>query len=123
MHRKGLVIVSDMFDKVGRILTGLRHFRHRRNDIIVFHILDWEELEFPIQRLTQFEGLEEIDIKLLADPRALRSAYLEEINSYLKTLKSGCLANKIDYVLLSTAHPLDVALSAYLAARASKIRK
>jgi len=67
--------------------------------------------------MTKFEGLE-VPSHLLADPRALRAAYLEEVESFMQTVKSTCMANQMDHVVLNTSRSLDVALSSYLAARA-----
>lgn len=123
LRKRGLVVIlSDFFDDVEKILSGLRHFRHRKHDVILFHILDPHEVHFPLQRITMFEGLEEKDMKILANPRALRKAYLEEIHRFLLELKSGCIANRIDYVQFTTDQPLDVALSAYLANRTRTAR-
>ena len=52
-----------------------------------------------------------------ADPRSLRKAYLAEFDRYIREVRQGCRAHRIDYVPLRTDQPLDVALSAYLASR------
>ena len=123
LRKRGLVILlSDCFDDPGQIMAGLRHFRHRKHDMIVFHILDKDEVEFPLQRLTLFEGLEDVNLRVVADPRALRRAYLQEVQSFLREIKSGCMANRIDYVMITTDQLLDVALTAYLANRARRVR-
>lgn len=117
LKRRGLVIViSDLLDDPTRVLHGLNHLRHKSHDVIVLHVLDRAELEFPYDRMTRFEGLETPE-HLVADPRSLRAAYLEELQAYLGTLKRGCLASGVDYRLLDTGEPLAVALSSYLAAR------
>ncbi len=116
-RQKGLVIVvSDLFDKPERILKALQHFRHKRHDVIVFHVLDEYELTFPFQRMTMFEGLEEYP-KLLVDPRALRQAYLEEAERFCSEIKNGCSKMMIDYVRISTDQELGVELTKYLAGR------
>ena len=123
LRKRGLVIIlSDFFDDVDAILEGLMPFRHRKHDVILFHLLDPYELQFPIQQMTMFDGMEETNLKILANPRALRNAYLKEINSFVRELKSGCMANRIDYVQITTDQHLDVALSAYLSNRAGQTR-
>ncbi len=118
-RNRGLVIViSDLFDKPEAVLKALQHFRHRRHDVIVFHVLDDFELTFPFQRMTLFEGLEEYP-KLLVDPRALREAYLEEVNRFCEEIRKGCVKMSVDYVRVSTDQPLDVVLTKYLAGRLS----
>jgi uncharacterized protein (DUF58 family) len=121
-RNRGLVIViSDLFDRAEKILSAIQHFRHRRHDVIVFHVLDEYELTFPFQRMTMFEGLEEYP-KLLVDPRALREAYLAEINGFCEEIRKGCVRQLVDYVRISTDQKLDVELTKYLAGRLS-IRK
>jgi uncharacterized protein (DUF58 family) len=119
LRQKSLIILlSDLFDdRDESFARGLKYVRHKGHDVIVFHVLDEAELTFPFERMTQFEGLE-VEDKLLADPKALRSAYLEEMGRFLDGAKAVCNTNRMDYVRLDTSAPLDVALSGYLAARA-----
>ena len=117
-NRGLIIIISDLFDKPETILKSLQHFRHRRHDVIVFHVLDEYELSFPFQRMTLFEGMEDYP-KLLVDPRALRAAYLEEINKFCETVRKGCVKMSADYVRISTEQQLDVELTRYLAGRLS----
>jgi hypothetical protein len=126
MHTKGMIIIfSDLFEKgvqAETVLTGLRRLRQSGHDMILFHVLDRDELEFPFERMTLFEGLEALP-ELLVDPKSLREAYLREITTYNETIRKNCLAQRIDYVRLVTDQPMDVALSGYLAARASLLKK
>jgi uncharacterized protein (DUF58 family) len=120
--KRGIVAVfSDMFDDVSRILTGLKHFRHRRHEVIVFHILDPAELEFPFRETTLFKGMEEMP-EILTDPHALKRAYQAELQSFLTELEKGCRTADIDYVPLRTDQNLDTALSSYLASRSARVR-
>ncbi len=120
LGRKGLVVViSDLFDDPTRILAGLRHLRHRGHDVIVFHVLDHDEVTFPLERITLFEGLEQ-GPEVIADPRALRQGYLDEINGFRKRVRRGCLGDRVDFVEMDTSTTLDVALSSYLASRAAR---
>ena len=119
IKRKGLVVIlSDLFDDPEKLMSGLQHFRHRRHEVIVFQILDDFEMGFPFDNMTMFEGYEGWQ-ELLCDPRALRKGYLDEYQAFTERMKRGCRNNKIDFVPICTKHPLDVALSAYLAARAN----
>jgi uncharacterized protein (DUF58 family) len=102
-------------------LTGLRHFRHRRHEVIVFHILDPAELEFPFRDTTLFKGLEGMP-EILTDPHALRRGYQEELSNFLRELEKGCRMLDIDYVPLRTDQTLDVPLTSYLASRSARIR-
>jgi len=115
--KRGLVVViSDLFDDVTGILAGLKHFRHRGHEVIIFHILDRAEIELPFDELTLFRGLEEWP-EVLSDPRAVRKAYRKEFEKYLRELSAGCRANNADYLMISTDQKLDVVLTAYLARR------
>src|SRR5262245_19286654 len=120
--KRGVVAVfSDLFDDVDRIITGLKHFRHRRHEVIVFHILDPAELEFPFRATTLFKGLEEMP-EVLTEPYALRRAYQSELDAFLRDLEKGCRLIDIDYVPLRTDQNLDLALSSYLASRSARAR-
>jgi uncharacterized protein (DUF58 family) len=122
VHKRGLiVVVSDLFDDPETILMGLRHFRHNRHEVIVFHVLDEYETTFPFDDTTLFDGLEGYG-EVLTEPRSLRDTYLEEANKFIMAMKRGCRKHEIDYVQISTATPLDVALSAYLASRSKRIK-
>lgn len=117
LKRRGIMIVlSDLFDDVDALLAGLKHLRHRRHEVIVMHVLDPAEMDFPFDEPTQFRGLENLP-SVLAEPRALRQAYLAEFGRYLHKLRAGCRAESIDYVPLRTDRSLEVALSSYLASR------
>jgi len=122
LRKRSLVIViSDQFDDPESIIQGLRHFRHRRHELIVFHVLDRAELEFPFQQTTLFRGLEGWP-DTLSEPRALRRAYLAEVQAFVNRIKKGCRLHNIDYVGLHTEMPLDVALSSYLAGRMVRLK-
>ncbi len=76
-RKRGVVfILSDLFDDVASMMAGLKHFRHRRHDVILFHVLDAAEVEFPFRSPTLFKGLEQMP-DVVADPRSLRKAYLQ----------------------------------------------
>jgi uncharacterized protein (DUF58 family) len=120
LKKRGVVIVlSDLFDDLAPMIAGLKHFRHRRHEVILFHVLDPAELDFPFRQPTLFKGLEGWP-DLLADPRSLGQAYLREFGNYLKEIRQGCRALRIDYVEMRTDQPFDIAPSAYLASRLAR---
>jgi uncharacterized protein (DUF58 family) len=122
LNRRALVVLlSDLFDEVSELLAGLKHLRHRGHEVVVFHVLDAAELDFPFEQATLFCGLEQFP-ELLTDPRALRRGYLEQLQGFLTELRRGCRGQDIDYVLLRTDTNLAVALSAYLAHRRSRTK-
>ena len=123
LRQRGLVIIfSDLFDEPEEVLRGLRELRGRNHDIIVFHVLDRDEVEFPFERMTLFEGLEQMP-ELLCDPRSLREAYVEEIEGFADEVRRGCLAQRIDYVRVQNDTPLDVVLTSYLSSRAARAKR
>lgn len=120
--KRGLVVVlSDLLDDVAEILAGLRHLRHCRHDVIIMHTLDAAELDFPFRNTMLFKGLEQLP-EVVADPRSLRKAYLAELSHFTRALRDGCRSQSIDYLLLRTDQPLDVALSAYLSQRTIRMK-
>ena len=79
------------------MLAGLKHFRHRRHDVIVLHVLDPAEIDFPFQQVTMFKGLEALG-DVVTEPRSLQAAYQHEIQSFMKRVRTGCRAQQIDYL-------------------------
>ena len=115
--RRGLItIISDLFVDRPGLLRGLRMLRQRGHDVMVFHIMDDDELDFNFTGATRFEGLEGAD-HLNCNPRALREGYLEAMNAFLDEVRRGCSQNGCDYALIRTSQPLDAALAAYLSSR------
>ena len=114
IKKRGLVIlVSDLFDDPKKIISGLKHFRHNKQEIIVFHILDKKELEFDFNSRTKFLDMETGE-KLTTEPWHIRSSYTDLINNLRNYYKTECSRNRIDYVSLFTDQNLDIGLSEYL---------
>ncbi|MGB6045340.1 MAG: DUF58 domain-containing protein [Pirellulales bacterium] len=121
LKKRGVVIIlSDLFDNVQTMLTGLKHFRHRRHEVIVFQIVDPAEEDFPFRDTTRFNGMEQLP-HVVTDPRSLRKAYQREFTNFQQSVRMGCRAQNVDYVKIRTDAALDVALSAFLSARAMRI--
>ncbi len=120
-ERRGVVVLlSDLLDDLDQLTVGMQHLRHRRHDVIVFHILDAAELDFPFRRPTLFRGLEELP-QVLTDPRSLRRAYLNQLNQFQRSLQSRCRELQVDYVQVRNDMPLNVTLSRFLANRMTRI--
>jgi uncharacterized protein (DUF58 family) len=120
-HRSLIVILSDFFDDIESIKKGLRHLRYKRHEMMVFHLLDPQEIEFPFEDVTLFKGMEEMG-ELLTEPRALREGYLEQLALFTEQLKKLCRGMNIDYHRLNTGEPLDNTLSGFLATRAASMK-
>ena len=115
--RRGLVvIISDLFVDPDELRRALQHFRHKRHEVVIFHVLDEYEQTFPFNDLTLFKGMEGYR-DLFAEPRNLRDDYLAELKTFVRGVKRVCRQHRIDYVPMTTKDNLGVALSAYLAQR------
>jgi uncharacterized protein (DUF58 family) len=115
--RRGLIVlVSDLLVERRGLFKGLAMLRQRGHDVMVFHVMDDDELDFPFNGPTRFEGLE-LPERLTCNPRALRDGYLEALSTYLDEVRRGCAKQVVDYALLRTSQPLDAALTAYLSNR------
>jgi uncharacterized protein (DUF58 family) len=108
-----IILVSDLLADRGPLFRGLEMLRHGRHDVLVFHVLDDDELSFPFAGTTRFEGMEELP-HLLCDPRALRDGYIEALEEYLVEIRRGCARQGIDYSLVRTGDYLDAVLSKFL---------
>jgi len=114
LGRKGMIIlISDLLDKPEEVMRGLKQLRSRGSEVIVFHLLDRDELEFPFEEPTLFQDLE-TEMKLLTDPPSVRSAYLKTIQVLIEGYRQGCASCQIDYSLFNTSMGLDRALVRYL---------
>jgi uncharacterized protein (DUF58 family) len=121
--RRGLMIlVSDLLVDRPGLFKGLKLLRQHGHDVIVFHVMDDEELDFSFSGPTRFEGLELAE-HLACNPRALREGYLEALAAYLAELRRGCAQDGVDYVLLRASQPLDAALAEFLSFRQGPQRK
>jgi uncharacterized protein (DUF58 family) len=115
--RRGMVvIVSDLLADRAGLFKGLKLLRQRGHDVLVFHVMDDDELDFPFSGPTRFEGLESPDF-LNCNPRALREGYLAAVQEFLDEVRRECARNMIDYALVRTSQPLDAALATYLSNR------
>ena len=118
VHPRGLVvIISDLFDDPDEIIRAMHHFRYRRHEIIVFHVMADEELNFPFEKWSRFRDLERVDPDYLVDPKSLQVEYLRQVRAFVKQIEKGCGQMRADYVAVNTREPFDVVLSNYFARR------
>ncbi len=122
VKQRGIVaFFSDLLVDTELLKDALQQFRVRKHEVIVFHVLDDDEINFPFEDNTRFVGLETID-QVQADPRALRKTYCRIVEDYLKEVRKICDTLGVDYALMNTKEPLDAVLSRYLAFRKAKTR-
>ena len=113
IKKRGLVIIiSDLFDDPENIMNGLKHFRHSKQEVILFHILDRNELEFDFNTRTKFVDMESGE-EITTDPWHVKNEYKNLIKGLQDYYRSECRLNLIDYVPLFTDDSLDKGLSEY----------
>jgi uncharacterized protein (DUF58 family) len=118
LKRRGLLfILSDCFDKIEPLLRALYHFRHMNHEVVLFHILAPEEIDFPFRKWTQFRNLEVSGHKLLVDPQRLRAEYVKNFEKFCTELRDNVRRMNVDYHLLRTDEPVERALGLYLSRR------
>ena len=122
LHHRGItLIISDFYEEPEQVIDAIRHLRARGHDVIVFHVLDPAELEFPFESAASFRDMESAEMipivpdKLVAEYRARISEHTEE----LAQLFTG---SRIDYTVVDTSKPLDYALFQYLTSREKMAR-
>ena len=118
IKRRGLVLLcSDLMDKPEEVLSGLNHFRHRQHEVVVFHILDPDEADFPYTDTATFVDMESGE-RLTTEPWEIARRYRERLEAWREHYRRHCRERLIDYVPLDTRTPFDRALLAYLEKRA-----
>ena len=118
IKRRGLVVLlSDLLDTPADVLSGLQHFRHRNHEVIVFHILDPDEIDFPYTDASTFVDMES-GAQLTTEPWEIATRYRERLEAWRSRYSRACREHLVDYVPLDTRTPFDRALLAYLEKRA-----
>lgn len=118
-HRSTVVLISDLLADPEDVISGIGHICLARHELIVLHVLDAHEWDFPFSENLLFEGLED-DVRLLADPQSLRDNYLAAVERFVTRVRATCLKTGADYVPVNTSDAPAVVLSGYLAARAQR---
>ena len=117
VRKRGLVVlISDLLDDVDRVLPGLKHFRYRGSEVIVFHVLDPAELHFSFDQTARFRDMETLD-EVVAVPEVVRSRYLSALADLQERYRRELQLAGIDYIMLDTSVPLETALMSYLMTR------
>jgi uncharacterized protein (DUF58 family) len=120
--KRGIVVIaSDCFDNLQHLAAGLKHLTYKRHDVVLFHILDSAELDFPFKGSVEFEGLEDFPL-VHTDTTFLRRAYLEEFQKFMTEVQKICRQQGIEYRLFRTDQPLEQLLAAWLSERMAKVR-
>ena len=121
--KRGLmVLISDLLGAEESTLRGINALRRAGHDVMVLHVLDDDELDFPFADPTRFEGLETADT-LTCNPRALREGYLEALERFLDRVRRACAASKSDYLLMRPSQSPDAVLARILNQRMQAVRR
>jgi len=114
LNRRGLVMIfSDLFDNPDEVISALKHFRYNQHEVLLFHILDPRERNFNFGRDAIFRDMESNE-EILTQPYQIQRAYQEAMRDFIARYKKECREQRIDYVLMDTSMPFDVALVEYL---------
>lgn len=120
-RRSIVALMSDLYENPEDLLEALKPYSFLGNDLVVFHILDPAEIEFPYTDPSRFQDLESGD-EVPVVPEAFAEQYRRMIREHIETLRTKCSEARIDYVLLNTSKPLDEALFSYLGNRERLMR-
>ncbi|MBN1853240.1 MAG: DUF58 domain-containing protein [Pirellulales bacterium] len=113
-----VLLISDLYDDLEAMIHALHHFRHRHHEVILFHVFDEAEIEFPFHETAQFEDME-TGARLQVDPSFVRDDYREQMQAFIDTYRKACADCQIDYIMTHTSVPYDLMLSRYLAKRST----
>ena len=118
LQKRGMIfILSDCFTDVKGLLKSLAHFRHAAHEVVSFHVMDRDEVEFPFDAWTRFENLELAGEFRMVDPTSFRAAYLDNFAKFTVALKEGCQRHRIDLVPMYTHESLTDCLARFLRQR------
>jgi uncharacterized protein (DUF58 family) len=120
-RRSIVALISDLYENPEELLDALKPYNYLGNDLVVFHVLDPAEIEFPYEDASRFQDLESGE-EVPVVPDAFADQYRQMIRDHIEAIRSKCSDSRIDYVLLNTAKPLDEALFSYLGNRERLMR-
>ncbi len=108
-----LVLISDCYGDETEVRDGIRHLAARGHDLVVFQVLDHDELQFPFKALTAFEDLE-TTTEVMCDPLRQRAEYLDRLGDFRQAVKDATVGCGADYQLIDTNEPIELVLRDYL---------
>jgi uncharacterized protein (DUF58 family) len=117
IKRRGLIIIlSDLYDEPREVLRALHHFRYKKHEVMLFHLFDRAEIEFPFRKLVDFVDMETNE-RIQIDPKYIRGEYRSMIQDFIDMYRNDCAASRIEYVHTHTGVPYDFMLSRFLSVR------
>jgi uncharacterized protein (DUF58 family) len=118
-HRSLVMLFSDLLADPAPVLHALRRLRHGGHDVILFHVLDEAEVEFPFDGIVEFEEPESRE-RVKVDAAGFRTEYLSAIREFRDAYRRECFQSGVDYVPLDTSMQFDRALIEYLISRRAR---
>ena len=98
IKKRGLfILISDLFDDPENVLSGLQHFRYKGHEVVVFHILDPQELNLNFSQRTRFRDMESGE-EIITDPRQIKNEYKKSISAFCEKYRLECTQNNIDFI-------------------------
>lgn len=119
-RRSLIILISDLFDDQESVMRGLTHFKHKHHEVIVFHVIDKGEMEFPFEGFRDFIDMETNE-KISIDASTLRIAYQKVFREFLSFYQRGCSERGISYARAITQKPFDYFLYQFLELRSQTI--
>lgn len=122
MSRRGFVMLfSDLFDNTEEFIQGINHLRFRGHNVILFHVMDPYEIEFPLNGMWKFMGLEG-EGEVITQPARVRANYLAELEKFVGGIRKACARAQVDYVLVNTRDPVEQTITNYLLQRTAQAK-
>jgi len=122
LHRKSLIVIlSDLYEDPRAVLDAVALLSHRGGDLMVFHVLDPAEIDFPFDQAANYQDLESGE-RIPVVPEQVRERYRALVQAHIARLSQVLGENRIDYALFVTSQPLDHALLSYLSRRERAVR-
>ena len=114
LRRRGIVVlISDCYGDSDQVIDGIRHLRARGQEVILFHVMDHDEIEFPFNALTAFRDLES-NTQIMCDPLRQQSLYKKRFGEFQESIKAGCATSGADYRFIDTLEPIEIVLRDFL---------
>jgi uncharacterized protein (DUF58 family) len=120
-RRSIVVLISDLYENPSDLLEAMKPYRFLGNDLIVFHVLDQAEIDFPYTDASRFQDLESGE-QVPVVPEVFAKEYRRMVQEHIAALSAKCAEARIDYLQLTTSKPLDEALYHYLGNRERLMR-
>jgi hypothetical protein len=111
-----VILISDLLDEPNEVLAGLKHFRHKKHEVIVFHLIDPKEKDLDFSIRTRFYDIETGE-DITTEPWQIRKAYKRVLENFQSNYTREMRKRNIDYIPIETNKPLDIVLNHYLEKR------